>query len=57
MEQKMSTLFTDLIRLQTLLLDTLSLQFTRDKKIIEIRYKSEVTSILMQSYDKSIKKF
>jgi hypothetical protein len=57
MERNLSLVFSKLINLQTISLEQLKLQHKQDKKIIEIRFKSELTSLLLESHKKSLKQF
>jgi hypothetical protein len=57
MDRSLSIVFSKLINLQTISLEQLKLQHKQDKKIIEIRFKSELTSLLLESHKKSLKQF
>ena len=57
MERNISLVFSKLINLQTISLEQLKLQHKQDKKIIEIRFRSQLTSLLLESHKKSLKEF
>lgn len=56
MEKALSLAFSHLINLQSISLEQLQLHHKQDKKIIDIKCKSVLTSSLLNSYKKNFKK-
>ncbi len=57
MEKSLSIVFNKLLNLHRTILDMLRLYHKQDKKIIEIQYKSNITSLLLESHNKTINSY